>query len=140
MTTLTEIVAGIKGRLEQTGGSLNVFDYPPAAPPTPCAFIMPPVIDYRLTMRAGVMQLDFEIVVMVGTSAGHEQQKQLFDYLDWSGTASVFVALGADPTLGLANVDAKVVGPTRPLGLEEIGGYEAFGVTIPLRVAFTNTP
>lgn len=138
--TLEQIVAGIKTRL-QTIAALNVYDHPPAAPPFPCVFPIPPTIDYRLTMRTGVISLQFEITVMVGQSAGHEQQLSLYPYLDWQGDQSIFVALEADKTLGLGDkVSAAVNGPARPLGLEEVGAYEAFGASIPFLVAITNTP
>lgn len=138
--TLTEIVNAIEARLA-TIPDLNHYNHPPAAPNFPCAFVMPPPVSYRLTMRAGVISLQFEIVVMEGTSAGHEQQVRLYEFLDWAGDNSIFQALEADKTLGLGDqVSAAVNGDSRPLGLEEIGGYEAFGATIPFLVAITNTP
>lgn len=138
--TLSEIVDAIEARLA-TIPDLNAYNHPPAAPSFPCAFPTPPPINYRETMGAGVITLQFEIVVMDGTSAGHEQQVNLFDFLDWAGESSIFATLGADKTLGLgAKVDSAVTGVTRPLGLVEIGDSEAFGVVIPFLVVITNTP
>jgi hypothetical protein len=138
--TLEQIVGGIKTALDRVPG-LDTYDHPPAAPPYPCAFPIPPEINYRLTMRTGVISLQFEIIVMVGQAAGHEQQLSLFPYLDWQGERSVFLALEHDRTLGLGEqVSAAVNNPARSLGLEEIGAYQAFGAAIPFLVAITNTP
>lgn len=137
--TFVQVVEGIDARLA-TIAELNHFPYPPASPPFPCAFPVTPPINYRETYRSGVITLRFDIVVMEGTSAGHEQQLQLYEFLDWAGDRSVFQAFDADPTLGLGDkVDAKIVGESRPLGLEEIAAYEAFGASLPLLVAITNT-
>ena len=140
MTTLRQIVDGIKVRLD-TITDLYTYDHVPAVANFPCAFPAPPPINYRETMGAGVISMQFEIVVMDGTSAGHEQQLNLYDFLDWAGDHSIFQALEADKTLGLGSkVNAVVNGETRPLGLDEIGSYEAFGVAIPFAVVVTNTP
>lgn len=136
--TLRQVVEGIKDRLGTIDG-LYAYDHPPAVANFPLAFPAPPPINYRETMRAGVITLRFDIALMEATSAGHEQQLNLYDFLDWAGDSSIFQAFEADRTLGFVNVDAVVVDVTTPLGLVEIGGYEAFGVTIPLMVTITNT-
>lgn len=140
MTTLLQVVDGIEGRLA-TVPDLNHYNHPPASPDFPCAFPVPPTVNYRETMRAGVITLQFEIVVMEGTAAGHEQQLYLFDFLDWAGDRSIFQALEADGTLGLGEkVNGAVNGPARSLGLEEVAAYQAFGASIPFLVVITNTP
>ncbi len=139
MTTLTEVVEAIT-RVIAVDDQLNVFPYPPSAPPMPCAFPVPPPINYRETMRRGVIRLQFEIIVMSSPAPGAEGQVDLYPYLDWTGPKSLILALEDDQTLGLGDkVSSAVNAETRPLGLEEIAAYEAFGVAIPFLVVVTNT-
>lgn len=138
--TLRQIAGGIDARLATIPG-LNHYPAPPAAPNFPCAFPVPPPINYRNTMRAGVITLRFDVVVMESIASWEDGQLRLLDLLDWAGDSSIFLALSADKTLGLGSqVDAAVVDETRPLGLEDVAGYEAFGHAMPLLVAITNTP
>lgn len=137
--TLRQIVAGIDERLA-TIPDLNHYDRPPNAATFPCAFPVPPPINYRETMRSGVITLHFEVVAMDSTAPGDEGQLNLYDLLDWDGPKSIFQALEADKHLGLGDkVNAVVSDVTRPLGLDEIGGYEAYGCAIPYVVVITNT-
>lgn len=139
MTTLRQVVNGIDNRLA-TIGDLNHYPTPPGAPTFPCAFPMLLPINYRETFRAGVITLTFEIVAMDSTAPGDEGQLNLYDLLEWAGDTSIFAALEADKTLGLGDkVNAVVNGVTRPLGVDEVGGYEAYGHSIPYVVTITNT-
>ena len=135
MSTLTEIVDGIVARLRTIEG-LEVYGHVPGTAEFPAAFVMPPPIDYRQAMGAGVVRMDFEVVVLVGAfESAH--QTNLFPYLDVTGSWSVLAAVDADRTLGLTDVDCVVLS-SRPLGLEEISAYRAWGVSFQLLVAFTN--
>jgi hypothetical protein len=90
-------------------------------------------------MKAGVIRFDIELRLLVGSSAGHEQQKTLWPYLEWAtgSASSVFRVLDADRSLGFTDVDAPVMS-ARPLGLEEIPDAAAFGVSMIQTVAVTN--
>lgn len=135
MTTLLDVAKGLRDRLATIAG-LNAYDHSAANPEFPAAVVIPPEIDYRLAMRVGALRLDFEVLLLVG-AAVHENQKALFEYLDWTGPRSVLRAIDAQPGLGLTGVDAKAL-TARPLGLEEVNAYQAFGGSIAVVVAITN--
>lgn len=137
MTILADIVAGIKTRLDTIDG-LRVYDHVPADPNLPAAVIVPPEINYRETMRAGVIRLQFEIVLLTSSADHQRGQRKLFPYLDWGTPESILDAIDADRDLGLTNVDAAILN-SRPLGLEEVAAFQAFGASFSLLVAFTNT-
>lgn len=135
MTTLAEVGTGLQDCLASTG--LYAYDHSAANPLFPVGLVIPPEINYRETMGLGVVTLGFELVILVGASL-HENQKQLFDYLDWVGDHSVLAAVAANRTLGLTGVDAVVMS-SRPLGLEEVGGYQSFGAALVTAVTIKNT-
>ena len=140
--SLEQVVAGIKTRLETVDSEvLAVFDHAAADPSEyPCVMILPPTVDYRQTMRAGIIKLEFRLIVLASSAAGYDEaQASLWPYLDWAGGQSIFGALEADHTLGLTGVDALVSGPSEPLGLEEIAATETFGASIPFTVHVTRS-
>jgi hypothetical protein len=136
MTTLTEFVRAVGQRYRDVIPDLSVYDIPPGNPVCPAGIVIPPVIDYRQAMRVGVIRFDFEVVLLV-SSAAIEHQYSLFEYLDWQGRGSVFRAVEIDPTLGLENVDCKAMG-ARPLGLEEVAAFNAYGAAVQHVAAITN--
>lgn len=142
---LEQIAAGLKQVAFDPIPELNGYDFPTAAPQLPAAMVMPPPITYREAMRIGVVRLDFEIWLMVGSAAGHEQQKTLWPYLNWSGARSLLALLDANPSLGivgadgLPRVDAHVM-TSRPLGLDDMPPFESmvFGEALTVPVHVTN--
>lgn len=140
--SLEQIIAGHVDRLETIDPEvLNVLDHVAAEPPYPAVMILPPVIDYRLTMRAGVITIKVELFIAQSWSAGFDEaQAALWPYLDWDGDRSIFQALDADPTLGgLPGVDAHILEPSRPLGLEEIAATQAFGAVLTSTTVLTRS-
>ena len=140
--TLTDLAKAYEQLLKNLGG-LNAFDHPVNAPPLPAAIVVPPPIDYRQAMRAGVITLPFRIVLLEGTSSGRDQQKNLWPYLDWAGSKSILAAFDADPSLGfvgvdgLPRVDAHVMS-AEPLGLEDLPEYAAIGYSLATPALVTN--
>lgn len=140
--TLEDVVTAIKARLQTING-LYVYDHMPAVPNLPAVIIVPPAIDYRAAMRAGVITLPFKLRLLGSTAAGHEAQKGLWRYLDWSGTYSIMQAFETVPTLGIVGadgqprVDAKVFKSDEP-ELVQVETFQAFGVDLDLLAIVTN--
>ena len=102
---LEQVAAGLKRVALDPIPGLNGYDYPRSAPVLDAGMVVPPDINYREAMNVGVVSLDFEIWVLVGTSAGHEQQKSLWRYLNWGGPDSLLALLDANPSLGIVGAD-----------------------------------
>lgn len=125
---------------------LNVYGSPPAAPQMPCLYPVPPALDPTQTFRRGLIRLEFDLVLLQSMAAGYDEaQESLWPYLDWSGDQSILLAFETNPTLGFGTfadgttrVDAHLIDPYRPLGLEEIAALQAFGEVLPLTVLVTN--
>lgn len=134
MIPLVDIVAALKTTLEQIDG-LHVDDFVPGTANFPAAFVVPPEIDYQRAMRHGYIALELEVVVLVASSVAR-QQKDLFDYLDWSGTKSIVAIVDADKTLGLTGINAVAMS-SRPLAAEEIASYQAWGAAVRFLIGST---
>ncbi len=142
---LEQVAAGLKQVALDPIPALNGYDYPPGTPILPAGIVMPPEINYRQTMRAGVITLEFEIHLLVTTAAGHEGSKSLWQYLNWGGPESLLALIDANPALGIVGVDGAPrvhahVAAARPLGLDEMPPLEswAFGAAIAVPVHVTN--
>lgn len=136
MIGLPEVVAALAERLSLIDG-LRVTDHVPMDTEYPAAFIVPPDIDYQRAFRLGAPSLSLDVVVLVA-AAVDRQQRDLFDYLSWSGPKSVADTLRKpDKTLGLTGVDCTVM-TSRPLGEEEMAGYRAYGAAITVLLVVTN--
>jgi len=136
MTSLSDIIGGLATQLDQLDPKLNVYPRPPGVWEAPAAFVVPPVIDYRQAMRAGVIKFEFDVVFLVAAFDA-DYQDDLIEYLDWQGPKSLRVRLDANRTLGLTDVDCVAMS-ARPLGLDEVAGYEGWGGAVQCLAAFTN--
>lgn len=136
MSTLVDYLEALEAALSSIEETAVWRWVPTLVVDYPSLVIMPPSIDYRQAMGAGVLRFDHEIVLL-GTAFEDEQQLDLAPYLDVSGTRSVLAAVAADRTLGLADVDCVVMA-ARPLGLEEVGAYRAWGAAFQVLGALTN--
>ena len=125
MISLTRIIEGLAETLASIDG-LRVHDHVPGNTEFPAAIITPPEIDYRQTMDRGVIRLELEVVVLVGAVVDRNQ-KTLFHYLDWEGSSSIVAVIDADPTLGGIEGINAVPMSARPLALEEVASYQAWG-------------
>lgn len=143
---LQQIATALKQvALDPLGTTLNRFDYPHGAPPLPAGMVVTPEIDYRAAMAKGVFPLLYEIHLIGGVSAGHEQQKQLWDYLNPAGAKSIVALVDANPSLGIVGadsaprVDAHVM-RARRLTLDEMPPFETwvFGTALEVAVVVTN--
>jgi hypothetical protein len=134
---LIDVIGALQQQINSIDG-LRVYDHPPSTVDPPAAIIQPPVIDYRNAFKIGLVTLELEVAVLLPAVVDREQLN-LFGYLDWYGPQSVALAIGNDRTLGgLTGVDATVMS-SRPLGLEEVGGYQAWGCALRIHIGITNS-
>lgn len=127
MITLVDVIGGLEQQLKSIAG-LRVHDFVPGSAEFPAAFILPPDLDYRQAFSRGVIRMELEVVVLVSAVADR-MQKDLFGYLDWAGPQSVLVAVDNDKTLGLTGINCVAMS-SRPLSLEEVAGYQAWGAAV----------
>lgn len=127
MATIEEIMAGIEARLETIEG-LRVTAYVADQINPPQAIVgVPPVTDYRLVFGDdGELQIAPTITILVSAALDRVGQAQLASYAAKTGASSVFAAIEADKTLGLANVDCTVKS-FQPLGLQDVGVLGYYG-------------
>lgn len=105
-----------------------------AAPVFPCAFLMPPLVDYDGLGDDGdniVIQVNVFVSAVLGQ--GHEQ---LLAYQSATGPDSIRALIQDNRTLGLPDVDCHVV-RARPLSLTEIAAYNAYGAAFELHALIT---
>lgn len=127
MISLSDIIGGLEQQLTSIAG-LRVHDFVPGNAEFPTAFILPPDIDYRQAFAKGVIRLELEVAVLVSASQDR-MQKELFGYLDWTGPQSIVTAVDNDKTLGITGIDAHAMS-ARPLSLEEVAGFQAWGAAV----------
>lgn len=136
MTTLIEVIAGLKGRID-TIPTLTVYDHVPGHCNFPAAIIVPPTIpDYRDDLDEGSFIALFEVPVLVGAAIA-ENQVTLIPFLDPRSPTSIFRAVESDRTLGGLNVDALVTGSPRRLTFDEVAAYKAWGQMVAVTVSIS---
>jgi len=79
---------------------VNVFEYAMASPTPPTIQILPPSVDYDLTMRRGFDVWTFVVQAFVDFTDDFSSQRLLDDVCSPIGTTSVKALLESDQTLG----------------------------------------
>lgn len=131
--TIPEIMLGIQERLDTIDG-LEAKDHAPDQLTTPTAFVsVPPIPNYRLTMKRGTYEIRPTVTVVVSAANSEDGQYTLAQYMTPFGDKSIVKAIEGDRTLG-GRVDDCVVESFEPIGLENIGEIEYFGGVFTLRV------
>lgn len=131
-TTLKEVAAAIRARVEALDPNLNVTEFIPAFPQFPCAFLTPPEDDTEdLAMETDRMTTD--LVFMVSKN-DPEQQQALWDYIDKSSPLSVRQMFQGDRGVGFDDVDV-MPGRWTWLGLQELGGQSGFTSALSLTIS-----
>lgn len=132
MSTTEDINTGIEARLATVTG-VNSWEYLPGATDYPALFFNPiPTIDYRDSAETDELY-EYDVILLV-SAAFAESQLLAPPFLARTGTQSVFAAFESNRSLGLTDVDAHIRS-VRPLGLEEVAGYRAYGAAFTLIVA-----
>lgn len=97
--TLQQQADGLEARLKTISG-LRVFDHVPDSWATPCAFVIPDTVDYWNAFSGGNAVHNWTATVVVGRQSDRSSQRQLFEYMSFSGDRSVRAAIEGDRTLG----------------------------------------
>jgi hypothetical protein len=97
--TLTQMADGLESRLGTIPG-LRVFDHVPDAFAVPCAFVMPETVNYWGAFAGGDAETIWTVTVVVGRTANRAAQKNLYEFVSYSGVNSIRAAIEGDRTLG----------------------------------------
>lgn len=97
--TLQQQADGLETRLATISG-LRVFDHVPDSWATPCAFVIPDTVEYWNAFAGGDATHNWTATVVVGRQSDRSSQRQLLEYMSYSGTKSIRAAIEGDRTLG----------------------------------------
>lgn len=97
--TLQQQADGLETRLATISG-LRVFDHVPDSWATPCAFVVPDTVEYWNAFAGGDATHNWTATVVVGRQSDRSSQRQLLEYMSYSGTKSIRAAIEGDRTLG----------------------------------------
>jgi hypothetical protein len=124
MSTLAQVADALEDKLNDITG-LRVYDYVPAAVNVPCVILSVGEIE-RQTMGRASMMFTFDAAVLLSRGSERVAQQSLYTYASFSGASSIWKQIDDNHTLGLSDVEAKVM-RYRPLGIEEIAAYGYVG-------------
>jgi len=126
VTTLDEVRAGLKARLNTIDG-LRVVDYiPDDVGGYPAALLFPPTnVDYSDDLGDGSFTVDIVVMLLVPASIDRKQL-DLYALLDHTGPSSIFAAVEADRSLGGLDVDCRIVDAADPLDRSQMAGTQVF--------------
>lgn len=131
--TILQVMRGLETRLQTIEG-LRTSSYVADQINPPQAVVgVPPIEDYRATMRRGRWMLQPQIYIFVSAVLDDRGQAALAGYANVSGPTSIPAAVEGDGTLG-GIVEDCVVDSFRPLGMEEVGLIGYYGGVFDLRV------
>lgn len=131
--TVLQVMQGIETRLKTIDGLRASYFVADQINPPQAVVGVPPIENYRTTMRRGRFQLEPQVYIFVGAQLDRAGQAALAGYADVSGDTSIPAAIEGDRTLG-GIVDDCVVDSFRPLGMEEVGLIGYYGGVFDLRV------
>lgn len=126
MATVQQVMEGIEARLLTIEG-LRVAPYAPDSINPPQAIVGVPPVDYRLSFGdSGELQINPTITILVSAALDRVGQMKLASYVNKTGDQSVYAAIEADKTLGLANVEC-LVRSFQSLGMQDVGVLGYYG-------------
>ena len=121
---LENMANGIKTRLQTITDMAHVFsanELPNVVNDFPCALILPSTIEYNKSFT-NKNDVNFRILILMSKQDNPSALNRLLDYIDPSGSDSVYAAIDADTTLGGAADDSMVV-RCSGVGSTVWGGY-----------------
>lgn len=128
MAVLKTVRDGLVTRLNTISG-LRAYDNWPGLINIPAAIVWPASEDYEEAIGTGNI-LRFEIVIMVQIADYERAQEALDDYLAYSGTKSIRVAIEGDRTLAGAVQSLSVKGWRNYGQKEAVGGVAYMGAIL----------
>lgn len=130
MTTLDQLYEALKTTAGGVPG-LRSADHVPGDSEFPVVFPEPPTVETD-NLAEDTLTVTLDLVVLV-SSIEHRRQKNLLRYQEPVGTHSLLARFKADRSLGLEDVFVDA-GAWRPLGLQEMSYYRAFGAALTLTI------
>ncbi len=122
--SLTDLAKAIAERAERV---IRTDYFVPDTINEPACFVNLGTIE-RQAMVMGVMEIDFELVVLTSKADARTGQLRLYELAnpDRDDQGSLWWAFETNTGLGLAGTDVKLL-RFRPLGIEEVAAYGYFG-------------
>lgn len=134
MTTIAEVYTALAAQVAPAIED-RCYDHVPGSANYPVAFLMPPAVESE-GLSSDTLTLAFELVVLV-SAFDHARAPLLFPYMEPSGDQSIRARIQDNRSLGFDDVDINP-GDWRPLGLEEMAAYNAFGAAMTIVAAVGN--
>lgn len=136
--TLQQVLGAIETRLDTISG-LRTDSFIASQINPPAALVgVPPIDNYRSTMKRGRFQFTPVVYVFVSATLDRVGQHLLASYADVTGDNSVPLAIEGDRSLGGLVEDCVVTG-FRPLGMDEVGQIGYYGGVFDLLVIAAGT-
>lgn len=132
-TAVLDVMRGIETRLQTITGLRTASYVADQINPPQAVVGVPPIEDYRATMKRGRWQLQPQVYIFVSAVLDRAGQAALAGYANVTGSTSIPAAIEGDRTLG-GIVEDCVVDAFRPLGMEEVGLIGYYGGVFDLRV------
>lgn len=137
---MEQVLAGLAARLETIPGLLATHREVGASLEYPVALVMPPVInDFTEDFDEGSVTGEIDVVLMVDGTLAISQAK-LFPFAERRGPQSVWQVIQADHTLGVDDSVHAYVRSFRPLGLQQMAGYNGYGGLFVVRATWDGSP
>jgi hypothetical protein len=108
VTAPADIRTGLKAALDELGG-FNVLKYQRSVPAVETIWFFPDETTYDAAGTRGLDEWVWTVQAFLSMTIDEAVQQRLDDLLDSSGATSIKAALEADPTLGGAVDDLRVV-------------------------------
>jgi len=105
---ISALRTGLATRLSTITG-LRVYEVIPDNPNFPAAVIALDRVSYDSTFARGADSIEFTVTVVVGRADDRTAQTKMDTYIAGTGSQSVKTAIEADPTLGGAAMDSRVL-------------------------------
>jgi hypothetical protein len=123
MSSLAQIREGlantVRDYVTQASDPVDLYCYPyvTGSVNLPCVLVMPggggrdnKAADFTMTMARGTEKWSFQLLVLCSRTDEDSGQQQLDKFIDRNGELSIRQAIWNTPALGLADVDAMVIG------------------------------
>lgn len=119
------IGSGLKTRLQTISDFAKVFapnELPDSVNAFPAVLIMPGETDYDTTYSNSTQEYRYRILILLSGADSPSKLNRICDYVDPTGSDSVYAAIDGDPTLG-SSCDSTHVLSNSGIGSVVWGGH-----------------
>jgi hypothetical protein len=110
MASLAQIRQGIATTISTAVPTIHAYKRAPGTVNLPAFVVIPRETDFQQSMGRGLDVYSFSVIVLTSARDDDLAQADLDEFINGFGSKSIRQAIFANRTLGLANVDASVVG------------------------------